>query len=204
MTVEPIDWSGRIAALLRPMPADADPGMPSTLSEQGALLTVIGTALQGIVEKTISRRIGVYDYTEAYDGNDRDTLFLLNDPLVSVSAVSLNGTAFTTIEDPEAAPTYPPPTIVLNAERNGIVRTDGALFSAGVRNVIVSYSAGIDPTLNDSIIEAIAFWGATLYKRKDQLGISSTNVMGMQTTFVNDAPAIVKAAIDPFRRTFVP
>lgn len=202
-TLAGTDWARRIAALLRPMPLGAEAGLQTTLDEQGELLAAIGTAVQGIAEGIIARRIGLYDYVEAYDGNDSDTLFLQHDPIEYITSVSINGTDYTA-EGEGDTPTYPPPTIVVNDIRNGIQRTDSGVFSAGRKNVIVSYTAGLDPTANDAMVQALAFWGAQLYKRKDQLGIASTNVMGIQTTFRDSIPEIVTEVLAPYARTFLP
>src|SRR3990167_2296773 len=110
-SVATIDWTAEIRQLLRPTPGS--PGGQTTLDAQGAVLEAIGTGVQAYIESITSRRLGSFSNTEAYDGDDTDTLFLRHDPILTVSSVSIDGAASLAIDDGTSgvAPTYPLATV---------------------------------------------------------------------------------------------
>lgn len=182
-----IDWSGKLAQYLK-LGADAT-------AQRGDLLASLGDAVQGAMERYMGRTLGVMTYSEVYDGNDKPILFLRNDPIVSVSSLTING-ASVTVGDP-LAPTYPPADVVIRGA--GLYRTTGCVFPAGYSNVIVSYSAGfaVPPA---EIIQAGVSWAAVLFKDRDRAGLASEGAGGQSTSFVREMPPFVKTVLDKWVR----
>jgi hypothetical protein len=109
-----------------------------TLTEdQEALISSIAGSVLGVMEARLGRRLSVHDYVEAYDGNDRRTLYLRNDPVVEVVSITRDGAPVRF----DAAPSYPPPTVSL-LDGMALMLNDGSTWSEGLSNIVVSYKAG--------------------------------------------------------------
>lgn len=183
-----IDWSSKIAEYLN---VGAD-----TLGSRGALLAAIGSSVQHAIETRIGRHLDVQSHTEVYDGNGHRVLFLRWDPVVSVTALTVNG-ATIVVPAPDTN-AYPPSQIVIR-DRNSLAYTDGGFFSLGYGNVVVTYSAGyaVPP---DSIVQAGVLWGAAIFRDRDRVGMSSSGAAGQTTSFTRDLPKHVEQAIAAYVR----
>lgn len=177
-----IDWN---AELVRYLKIGAAPG-----SELGALFASLGSAVQSAIEQYIGRKLEAVTYTETYDGKGKPLLFLRHDPVISVSALSVNGNVVV-VGNP-LVPTYPPADVVIYG--SGIRYTTGNVFTPGFSNIIVTYTAGfaIPP---DDIVQAGVSWAAVLFKDRDRSGIASEAAGGQTTTFTRDMPPFVKTAL---------
>jgi hypothetical protein len=188
-----IDWVGLVKQYLKM-------GGPNT-PEQSALGTTIeaiGSGVQSAIENHIGKTLGPVTYTESYDGNDHETLFLAHQPINSVASLTLYGTALT-VGDPNA-PTYPPATVVINRDQTGIERTDGDVFWWGKRNILVTYNAGyVD--VPAAIVQAGVLWAADIFKKRDRLGIQTEMVSGMQSTFTTAMPEFVALQLLKYQKT---
>ena len=183
-----IDWSTKLAAHLS---LDA-----AATATWGELLAQIGRGVQGAIERTLSRKLEPADYIEAYDGRGLETLYLRNDPVISVSRVSVLGTDLT-IGDP-ALPTYPPEQVIIEDEVC-LTRTDGLVFPKGPASTIVTYRAGyaVPPP---AVLEMGILWAALIFKNRDRAGISSQSMGSQTVTFTDEAPPFVKRGLVSFAR----
>jgi hypothetical protein len=182
-----INWAGEIAEYLK-LGADAT-------TTRGALLASLGDAVQGAMERYMGRTLSVMTHMEVYDGNDHSMLFLRNDPVLSVSSLSVNGAAVTV--GSLIAPTYPPATVVIYG--SGLRYTTGNVFPAGFSNVRVTYSAGFDVPPPD-IVQAGVSWAAVLFKDRDRAGLASQGAGGQTTSFTREMPPFVKTVLDKWVR----
>lgn len=184
-----VNWSSLIAAHLN---LDAE-----TTTRRGALLAEIGASVQDLVETTIGRTFEARDYVEAYNGSDRDFLFLRHDPIISVSRVTVNGSEVA-VADLTSAPVYPPPPIVVDAP--ACIRfTSGNVFPAGVQNVVVEYRAGYR-VAPPALVRACVAWAALIFKNRERIGLVSQSAGGQSTSFSEEPPDFVRAALTAYTR----
>ena len=178
-----IDWSSKIAGYLNMG--------TTTLATVGELLAEIGDAVQAAIEQRTGRHMDAQDHTDVLDGNGRRTLYLPWDPVLSVSELLVNGSAVD-VADP-LVPTYPPATVAIR-DRCGLTYTNGAVFPCGVANVEVTYRAGYEIPPAD-LVQAGVRWGASIFRARDRVGMTSTGAAGQTTSFTEDLPQWIERAI---------
>jgi predicted oxidoreductase len=179
-----VDWSGLAAAYLK-----LGAGAAGT---SGELLASIGAAVQSAMELYLSRTLDVRTYTaETYNGNGQSALFLRHDPIQSVTAVTVDGTAITDW--------------VINGSASALVRPLD-YWPDGIGNVTVTYTAGLESPdgVPPALLQAGVSWIAVLWKDRDRAGINSESVAGQSVTFTRAMPAFVKMTLDMFKRGYVP
>lgn len=195
----PFDLTTRLTAYLNLAPEQAG-------SARGDLFAALSAAVVGQAERYTSRTLDVRTYTgEAYDGNGRDVLFLRHDPVVRLSAVSVNGEALTI----ESTPVYPPTAqVAIHRGDGAIVRLDGGSFPEGRRNVIVTYAAGLgeveDGGPPSDLMQALVEWAGLLFRDRDRLGLASLAQSQTTTAYVRSIPPFVSRVLDNWRRGYVP
>jgi hypothetical protein len=129
---------------------------------------------------------------ETYDGNDSDRLLPHYFPILSVTAVSVDGVSLT----PSAQPSFSG--FVWDGRR---ILLRGFTFCRGVQNVQVAYTAGYSAVpldLKQAAIEAFAL----AYRQRTHIGEKS-NSMGGQVTLafdVSDIPERSLAVFNQYRR----
>ena len=181
-----VNWSSACADYLR-----LGAGAAGT---SGALLASIGGAVQGLMERYISRTFDAVTYTaEAYDGNDRQTLYLRHDPVTAVSSLTIGGTA------------VPSTDYVIHAN-GAAIKLLGGVFHAGTANVLVTYTAGLSGPDGPppELVQAGVSWVAVIWKDRDRSGISSESAGGQNVTFTREMPPITKIILDKWKRGYVP
>jgi hypothetical protein len=112
-------------------------GQTSDVDDVNLQRAISATSAQ--IESFCSRKFTATDYVERYDGNGKSTLTLKHYPIISVSALSVNGYAFAAGNLAASFPTgyliRPPRSLVLATQ----------FFENGFQNVLVSYRAGFEP-----------------------------------------------------------
>jgi hypothetical protein len=119
-------------------------------AEFDSLLEKLITASSRQIEAYCSRRFEIQSYSEQYDGNASDILFLDNSPVVSVATLSIDDESIQA-EDFKVYDDY--------------VRLISRLFAPGERNVSIEYSAGYfdaqaespPADIEDACIQLVAF-----------------------------------------------
>lgn len=189
-----VDWTNRTVNYL-----NLGAGASATA---GPLLAALGDAVQSAMERELSRTFDAASYTEAYDGNGQSALYLIHDPIRTVTAVSLNGTALTVSS---SVTTYPPSDVIVHRNRAALVRTTD-VWTPGYSNVLVTYTAGLStadgPPL--ALVQAGVEWIALLWKSRDRNGIQSEASRGQTLTFTREIPPFVRDVINLFKRGYVP
>lgn len=169
-----LDWSSKIAAYLNLGATETAP--------RGALLAAIGAGVQAAIEKRIGRTMEPVLYTDILDGNGRRMLYLPHDPIVSVTSATLDDSVLDLVDR------------VIVRDRAGLVFTDGSLWTEGIGNVEVAYTAGYSLPPDD-LVQAGVRWGAGIFRARDRIGMTSTGVAGQSTSFTEDMPRWVERAI---------
>lgn len=143
------------------------------------------------------RKLKARSWTEYYDGDGGDDLYLNNWPLSSTSVtVTIDANrAYTT--DLTVAGTD----LMLTTE-SARVRLDDDAFDEGTRSVKVVYSAGYSTSdAHDLTMAAKEFLGLmwNRYTKKDMIGIRTDGHEGGSRTYENDLPWSVKKVLDLYR-----
>jgi hypothetical protein len=198
-----MDWN---AALTQYLKLNVKTG-----EDVGGLLDTLGKAIQSAIERELGRTFDNVAYAEVYDGNDRTILYLRHDPIVSLSSVSIFGSAVavqaSALFDPLSPPTYPLPRCVVKDGEQAIRLTDGTTFAWGTQNVIVAYTAGLSDDTGappPALVQAGVVWAGLLFRERNRLGISSETISGQITMFNNNVPPDVLRMISTWRRVLIP
>ncbi len=159
-------------------------------TEFDSLLQRLITAASEQIEAYCGRTFDVRDYSETYDGGASDILFLRNTPIVSVASLSIDDE----IIEPAEYKVY-----------DDYLRLVSRLFTPGLRNVSVDYSAGcFDPQtesppvdLEDACIQLAAF----KYNLRGAEGLERKRVNQVTDSFSGAAiPLSVAIILDKYRR----
>jgi hypothetical protein len=193
-----VAWDLQIAQYLKLANPDAT---------TGGILSAIGAGCQGAVERAIGRTFDTKSYSETYDGNDRRILFLRHDPVVSLTTVSIYGSPSLSTTLP-TVPTYAPAVAMIEPTGQGVLLTDGTVFSAGIQNVRVVYNAGLSDLETDQppadLVFAVTYWAAMLFRDRDRLGLASETVGAQVTAYTRTLPLGVAAMCAAWRRPVIP
>lgn len=160
---------------------------------------VLGTLIQNasaFIEQFCNRTFAIANYTETRNGNGGNRLFLMNGPIVTVTAVSVDG------QTVAAAPS-----VTANGWVNddSIVYLRGGCFTRGVQNVTVAYSAGFAATPAD-VSQACIELVAEKFAKRNRIDKASETLGTQQTQayIQSDMPARVKTALKPYVRWITP
>jgi uncharacterized phiE125 gp8 family phage protein len=158
-----------------------------------SLLGRLITASSRQIEAHCGRALEIKSYTETYDGNASDILFLDNTPIVSVVSLELDGEAVQP-EDYKAHDDY--------------IRLLSRLFAPGELNVAVTYSAGLfdagagapPADLEDACIQLVAF----KFNLRGADGLTDRRANQTAEKFVGAAiPLSVAIILDKYRKVKV-
>lgn len=140
------------------------------------LLTRLINAASMAIEVYCSRTFLSAAYTETRDGTGTRKMTMRNFPVTAVASVFVDG---------QAVPAR------LSPLSNGYTFDDlkvaltGYVFTSGMGNVTVTYTAGfasVPYDIEQACIEAVSL----RYKAKDRLGVNSKSLAGESISFTND------------------
>lgn len=155
-----------------------------------AVLTRLITASSRQIEAYCNRKFEVSAYSELYDGNASDILFLNRIPIVSVTSLSIDA-ELVEADDFKVYDDY--------------VRLVSRLFTWGKQNVAVAYTAGLYDSLTesppadleDACIQLVAF----KYTMRGAEGLDRRQVNQSADSFAGVAiPLSVALILDKYRR----
>ena len=156
-----------------------------------SVLEKLITASSRQVEAYCNRTFEICGFTESYDGNASDILFLNNAPIVSVTSLSIDDESL----QPDDFHVY-----------DDYVRLESRLFTRGVLNVSVEYSAGHFDSqaesppadVEDACIQLVAF----KFGLRGAEGLAERRVNQSADRFAGVAiPLSVAIILDKYRRT---
>lgn len=191
---------------------------PNTVSD--AQLQLLLSNYSQMVARYINRATSPGSFTESYDGNGRNRLWLRRWPVTAVSAVAVNGQAvqqgngstgtpgwIPTLWDGVSTP-IPEPMITLTPGWSipgyGFGGAGGCGFPQGSQNVSVTYQAGftISPTSNVpfDIQQAVLELVGQQWRSRDRIGFKSQTAAQMSTAYQLEMLPMVVQALAPYRR----
>lgn len=173
--------------------ADVKAWLPVNGDADDTLLTNLIVAASAFIEVWIGRTLALTTYTaESYDGPGGARLALRHYPVVSVSALTIDGVTIPQATSPTA---------------NGWIRSSsgaglvlrGYSFTSGIENVAVTYSAGFTSTPVD-IAQACKELVGLRYKERDRIGFVSKAISGEVVTFTQrDMSEGIKTLLNAYR-----
>ena len=149
-------------------------------------------------ENETGRKLKSRDYTEVYDGNGANALYLNNYPIASTD-ITITIDAARAFDDTGDEVTA---TDVMLTTENGLVRLDDDTFSAGRGNVQVEYTAGYSTASEFALTFAAKELGSLMWQRmrqKEAIGVRTESFEGHSVTYENDLPWSVKKVLDIYR-----
>lgn len=139
-----------------PVPVDDEPLVESLISSVSA-------------EFVAETGTGVFNasFTQPFDGDGSSEKWLGNYPVVSIESVDVDGVQVT------ERPAIGEDGWILADADGGKLELVGSVFTKGVKNCSVQYTAGYGATVPLDVSQAVVDQVAYLYKAKDRIGISN-------------------------------
>lgn len=148
-------------------------GLTDSVEARDDLLQRIITAASALIESILGRTIANDEYTETRNGNGTATMVAKYYPVTAVSSLTVDGTEIhVAVSQTDSGYLY---------DEDGFYLR-GYLFSKGVKNVSISYTAGYSETpadIEDMCIELVA----KKYKYREHIGQASKILAGETVTY---------------------
>lgn len=164
------------------------------LGADDVLLQTTITSVSAALERMLSRTFAATTYNEMRNGNGKSALMVLNDPILSVTSVTVNGVAI------PARPTFNGRGYTFDEDT---IYLDSDCFERGRQNVQLVYEGGFDPLPVDLVqdaAEAVAF----LYRERDRVGLAAKAMEGATTSYLRDLPPHLMRRFNQYQRTVRP
>lgn len=153
-----------------------------------SLISSESARFEGIVGGPI---VSVTVTGETFNGLGNQTYFPAKWPVVSVSAVSVDGTAV------PARPSVTEDGFVVDGNA---VRLVGYTFTKGYRNCSVTYVAGYGAAAPADVQQAVAEMVVSKFKSKDRSNLASAAMAGESVTYLTDMMSeAVRTVVDRYR-----
>jgi len=172
-------------------------GSTGTTERDGVISDLINSVSMRFNAET-GRNLKSNSYTETYDGNGKDYLYLDNYPLSSTSiTITIDeARAFTDTDDQVTS------TNVMLSTGQGKVELHNETFSIGTKNVQVEYTAGVSTSDEFTLIQAAKEflqlqWNR--YSRKEMANVRSESHEGGSVTYEGDMPWSVRQVLRMYR-----
>ena len=132
--------------------------IPTAQTGKDALLIELLDAYNNKIENYLGVALINVAYTESYDGDGSDSLFLNHYPIISVTSLSIDGTALSVVADAD---------FYIYAD-TGLIKLDSATFTTtDYRNVDIVYTAGHGAAIAnvpDALKNALKTWVGRVFK----------------------------------------
>jgi len=172
-------------------------GSTSTTDNDGNISDLINAGAMRFETET-GRKLKSRDYTELYDGDGKNYLYLNNWPLSSTTiTITIDSDRAFSDTDDQVTSTD----IILTTEA-GKVELDNDTFDRGLKNVKVEYTAGYTTDVNFDLVFASKEYLRLEFARQSKelpIGVRNENYEGMSRSFENDLPWSVKKVLDIYR-----
>lgn len=129
-------------------------GIPSTQTGKDTLLENLLDSYNDMIEDYLGVTCINSSYTEVYDGDGADTLFVKHYPIVSVTSLSIDGDIISSSD-------------YKIYSKEGYIRYTEGVFTKDFKNVSIIYTAGYGASANDvsNVLKlALKTWVARVFK----------------------------------------
>jgi len=174
---------------------------------EDSLLTALISQITTRMQQHMSRAIITATFSEVYNGTDQPSLSLRQIPILSVTSVAINGVAVPLASSPVTVGylfddkrlyLVPGTTVAPTAISRGV-------FTRGMQNVAVTYSAGLGASAPDDLKGACVQQASYEYRSRARIGEKSKSLSVGQATqtigYITDEwLPMVKATLDRYTR----
>jgi uncharacterized phiE125 gp8 family phage protein len=180
-------------------------------SNSDAVLGSLIDAYSAAVESYCSRRFSQQTYNERRSGNGKNSILLINYPVISIASVST-----TTAQNIAQAPAFPGTgtgwyQLDVSQGDGRMIVLGGYAFDRGRGNVMIVYDAGY-PVGGDGVVQvpadlsqALVEMVALRFKARDNIGYRSKTLATETIMFDMSAmPASVKMVLQVYRQEAIP
>jgi len=159
-----------------------------------ALLTQLGADLTAEFVSELGRDILTASYSEIHSGNGKSVISLDQYPISAVSSLVVDGMTISAVTGPFG--------FGYQFERQKLYFI-GGVFPEGVRNILVSYTAGYAAVPAD-IVRALLEQIGYVYRSRSRIGVKSQTVQGQTDAFHTEEllPSVL-GILDKHRRWVV-
>lgn len=176
--------------------ANAKTWLNISVTTDDVLLARLVSAASQFVQTWLNRTIAATSYTEYRNGNGQDRMMLKNFPIISVTAVNINGVPIS--QAPALAPNVPVQAGWQNDDLK--VYLVGFQFWQGTQNIQFQYTAGYAVTPLDIEQATIELIGLK-YARRQHIDQVSKNLNGEVVAFsTKDMTDEIKTLLQQYRR----
>lgn len=165
----------------------------SEVTSDDALLNSLNSSYSKYVQSIINRNILSATYTENFNGFGGNMYFPPNYPITAVSSLTIDGANIPLSTNGSAGYLFTHSFIGLKG---------GYVFTPGIVNVTLTYTAGYEQTpedLEQAVIELIGL----RYREMERIGLKSKVLAGEQVNYMVDAlPDSVKLLLKNYKRVF--
>ena len=148
-------------------------------------------------ENFLNRKIILASYVEKYNGNGRERFRTREYPIVSITSLKIGGALVPTSPDGFKGGYVFDDKFIYLLDGSAI-----SVFTEGVRNIEIAYSAGYAPTaipedIKQSIIEIVSL----RFRSRSRIGLTSEGIAGQATAFTQkDMTDDVRMVMNNYRR----
>jgi len=176
-----------------------------TTTADDAAITALITQASGQIEQYCNRTFAQAAYTETRNGRDTETLYMRQQPIVSVQSLTIDGITIQASPDTRSyGYVFDDAQLYLRGTARGPYGQPGR-FVRGFQNITVAYTAGFQ-TIPADVVQACV--ELVLWKRAKRTRIDNTSqALGDQQTQAYDLSAMPKsvaAALSSYRVPMVP
>jgi hypothetical protein len=162
-----------------------------TATTDDALLGRLVSSASDAIQTYLNRTLDSQAYTETRDGPGGNRLMLANYPVTAVASVHVDGLPV------PLSTGYGVPGYMFNATS---ITLRGRLFTQGVQNVVVAYTAGYSSVPNELEQSCIELVGLR-YKEKDRIGLVSKGLAGETISYSQkDFSSAIKTTLQNYKK----
>lgn len=185
--------------------ADVQTYLGDSAASSSAVLNALITNASAFIEQYCNRVFAQANYTETRNGRDTATLYMRQQPIVSVQSLTIDGITVQASPDTRTyGYVFDDQQIYLRGCARGPFGQPER-FVRGVQNIVMQYTAGFQVIPAD-VAQACIELVADKFAKRNRIDKSSETLGTQQTQayVMTDMPARVKAALASYRVPMVP
>lgn len=168
--------------------------LSSSNTTDDQLLARLVAAASAVVSQYCGRTFTTASHVETRDGTGATALVCRQAPITAVTSLTIGGQPLALSTQPGQRGYY------VSDPITGVIALEGATFTRGRGNVVLTYTAGFATTPAD-VEQAVIDLIALKYRGRDRVGLVSKGIQGETTAFfVGALPADVRQVLDQHRR----
>lgn len=184
--------------------ADVQTYLGDSAASSGSVLSALITNASAMIEQYCNRVFAQASYTETRNGRNTETLYMRQQPIMSVQSLTIDGITVPASTNPKGyGYVFDDAQLYLRGARGPFGQPER--FERGAQNIVVQYMAGFQ-TIPADVAQACIELVADKFAKRNRIDKSSETLGTQQTQayVMTDMPARVKAALASYRVPMVP